>query len=104
VPFPEKKGEAYDNREEFWRRKADEAGWPWSHRKTFLGRLGAHGYAAVTIQEYGSRSNEAIWPARSEASSARFADSASRVGVDQPAVTPGRYRPNDQLLAFLEGL
>ena len=32
--------------------RADEAGWPWSHRKTFLGRLGAQGYAAVTIQEY----------------------------------------------------
>jgi integrase/recombinase XerD len=32
--------------------RADEAGWPWSHRKTFLERLGAQGYAAVTIQEY----------------------------------------------------
>lgn len=31
---------------------ADEAGWPWSHRKTFLDRLAAQGYAAVTIQEY----------------------------------------------------
>jgi site-specific recombinase XerD len=31
---------------------ADEGGWPWSHRKTFLERLGAQGYAAVTIQEY----------------------------------------------------
>jgi integrase/recombinase XerD len=32
--------------------KTDEAGWPWSHRKTFLERLGTQGYAAVTIQEY----------------------------------------------------
>ena len=32
--------------------RADEAGWPWSHRRTFLERLGTHGYAAVTIQEY----------------------------------------------------
>jgi integrase/recombinase XerD len=32
--------------------RADEAGWPWSHRKTFLERLAAQGYAAVTIQEY----------------------------------------------------
>jgi len=32
--------------------RADEAGWPWSHRKTFLERLGAQGYAAVTIREY----------------------------------------------------
>jgi integrase/recombinase XerD len=32
--------------------RADEGGWPWSHRKTFLERLGAQGYAAVTIQEY----------------------------------------------------
>ena len=32
--------------------RADEAGWPWSHRKTFLERLGAQGYAAVTIHEY----------------------------------------------------
>ena len=32
--------------------RANEAGWPWSHRKTFLERLGAQGYAAVTIQEY----------------------------------------------------
>ena len=32
--------------------RADEAGWPWSHRKAFLERLGAQGYAAVTIQEY----------------------------------------------------
>ena len=31
--------------------RADDAGWPWSHRKTFLERLGAQGYAAVTIQE-----------------------------------------------------
>ncbi len=43
--------------------RADEAGWPWSHRKTFLERLGAQGYAAVTIQEYrtiGGRLCEAI--------------------------------------------
>jgi integrase/recombinase XerD len=32
--------------------RADEAGWPWSHRKTFLEGLAAQGYAAVTIQEY----------------------------------------------------
>jgi integrase/recombinase XerD len=32
--------------------RADEAGWPWSHRKTFLDGLAAQGYAAVTIQEY----------------------------------------------------
>lgn len=32
--------------------RTDEAGWPWSHRKTFLERLAAQGYAAVTIQEY----------------------------------------------------
>ena len=32
--------------------RADEAGWPWTHRHTFLERLGAQGYAAVTIQEY----------------------------------------------------
>jgi cytidylate kinase-like protein len=32
--------------------RADEAGWPWSHRRTFLERLGTQGYAAVTIQEY----------------------------------------------------
>jgi len=31
---------------------ADQAGWPWSHRKTFLDQLAAQGYAAVTIQEY----------------------------------------------------
>ena len=33
-------------------KRADEAAWPWSHRKTFLERLAAQGYAAVTIQEY----------------------------------------------------
>jgi len=32
--------------------RADESGWRWSHRKTFLERLGAQGYAAVTNQEY----------------------------------------------------
>jgi hypothetical protein len=32
--------------------RADEAGWPWSHRKTFLEGLAAQGYAAVTVQEY----------------------------------------------------
>jgi hypothetical protein len=32
--------------------RADEAEWPWFHRKTFLERLAAQGYAAVTIQEY----------------------------------------------------
>jgi integrase/recombinase XerD len=32
--------------------RADDAGWPWSHRKIFLERLGAQGYAAATIQEY----------------------------------------------------
>jgi hypothetical protein len=32
--------------------RADEVGWPWSHRKTFLEGLAAQGYAAVTIQEY----------------------------------------------------
>ena len=31
--------------------RADESGWRWSHRKTFLERLGAQGYAAVTNQE-----------------------------------------------------
>ena len=30
----------------------DEAGWPWSHRRTFLEGLVAQGYAAATIQEY----------------------------------------------------
>src|SRR4029077_2623343 len=32
--------------------RADAAGWPWSHRKDFLERLAAQGYAAVTIEEY----------------------------------------------------
>lgn len=32
--------------------RADDAGWPWYHRKSFLERLAAQGYAAVTIQEY----------------------------------------------------
>lgn len=32
--------------------RTEAAGWPWSHRKTFLERLAAQGYAAVTIQEY----------------------------------------------------
>jgi integrase/recombinase XerD len=32
--------------------RADEAGWPWSHRKDFLERLAAQGYATVTVQEY----------------------------------------------------
>jgi len=32
--------------------RADETGWRWSHRKTFLEGLAAQGYAAVTIQEY----------------------------------------------------
>ena len=32
--------------------RTDEAGWPWSHCKTFLERLAVQGYAAVTIQEY----------------------------------------------------
>jgi len=34
--------------------RADEAGWPWSHRRTFLNleRLAAQGHAAVTVQEY----------------------------------------------------
>ncbi len=40
--------------------RADEAGWPWSHRKTFLERLGAQGYAAVTIQEYRTDSRQAV--------------------------------------------
>jgi integrase/recombinase XerD len=34
--------------------RIEEAGWPWSHRKTFLEGLAAQGYAAVTIQEYGT--------------------------------------------------
>jgi integrase/recombinase XerD len=32
--------------------RADEAGWPWSHRHTFLEGLGAQGYAPVTVHEY----------------------------------------------------
>jgi hypothetical protein len=32
--------------------RADEAGWPWTHRHTFLERLGAQGYAPVTLHEY----------------------------------------------------
>jgi integrase/recombinase XerD len=32
--------------------RADQAGWPWSHRKTFLERLDTQGYATVTIREY----------------------------------------------------
>jgi hypothetical protein len=47
--------------------RADEAGWPWSHRKTFLEGLAAHGYAAATIQEYrtvASRFCDARWSSR----------------------------------------
>ena len=33
---------------------AGEAGWPWSHRRTFLERLGAQGYASYTLREYRS--------------------------------------------------
>jgi integrase/recombinase XerD len=32
--------------------RADEAGWPWSHRKAFLEGLATQGYSAATIQEY----------------------------------------------------
>ena len=32
--------------------RADETGWPWSHRQTFLERLGAQGYAPLTVHEY----------------------------------------------------
>jgi integrase/recombinase XerD len=32
--------------------RVDEAGWPWSHRHTFLERLGAQGYAPFTVHEY----------------------------------------------------
>ncbi len=32
--------------------RADEAGWPWSYRQTFLERLGAQGYAPFTLHEY----------------------------------------------------
>jgi integrase/recombinase XerD len=32
--------------------RTDDAGWPWSHRASFLERLAAQGYAAVTVQEY----------------------------------------------------
>jgi hypothetical protein len=31
--------------------RAGEAGWPWSHRRTFLERLGAQGYAPYTLGE-----------------------------------------------------
>ena len=34
--------------------RADEAGWPWSHRRTFLERLGAQGYVPYTLGEYRS--------------------------------------------------
>jgi hypothetical protein len=27
---------------------ADEAGWPWSHRRTFLERLSTQGYAGLS--------------------------------------------------------
>ena len=33
---------------------ADEALWPWSHRKTFLERLRAQGYSPFTLREYES--------------------------------------------------
>jgi hypothetical protein len=32
--------------------RADETGWPWSQRKKFLERLGAQGYAPLTVHEY----------------------------------------------------
>ena|SRR5712692_4772443 len=32
--------------------RADEAGWPWTHRHTFLERLAAQGYAPLTVHEY----------------------------------------------------
>jgi ketosteroid isomerase-like protein len=32
--------------------RADEPAWPWSHRQTFLERLGAQGYAPFTLHEY----------------------------------------------------
>jgi hypothetical protein len=31
-----------------------EAGWPWSHRRTFLQWLGAQGYAPCTLYDYRS--------------------------------------------------
>ena len=34
--------------------RVGEAGWPWSHRRTFLERLGAQGYAPCTLYEYRS--------------------------------------------------
>jgi hypothetical protein len=33
---------------------SDEAGWPWSHRKTFLERLRAQGYSRWTLRRYES--------------------------------------------------
>src|SRR5216684_8744425 len=32
--------------------RADEAGWPWTHRHTFLERIVAQGYAPLTVHEY----------------------------------------------------
>ena len=32
--------------------RADEAGWPWSHRQTFWELLGAQGYSPLTLREY----------------------------------------------------
>jgi len=34
--------------------RAGEAGWPWSHRRTFLERLSAQGYASYTLGQYRS--------------------------------------------------
>ena len=43
--------------------RADETGWPWAHRHTFLERIAAQGYAPSTVHEYrkiASRFCEAI--------------------------------------------
>jgi hypothetical protein len=40
--------------------RAHDAGWPGSHRKSFLERLAALGYAAVTIRNTGGRFCDAI--------------------------------------------
>src|SRR5260370_41322671 len=32
--------------------RADEAGWPWTHRHTFLERIVAQGYAPLPVHEY----------------------------------------------------
>jgi integrase/recombinase XerD len=90
--------------------RADEAGWPWSHRQTFLEPL-RHSAAMQLLQNGVDRTVIALWLCHESVESMQmyvYADikiKEQAMTKTQPVAVPGaRYRPDDALLAFVEGL